>query len=138
MARLIGIMLLFCSCVAIGIYISNKTRSELKLQSKGFEMLTEIKSLLRFNQPSKPALFEKLCKMGYGELLDGDAANGVLREYLERLGTRDLHSELEAANLCIERYSAILADKKAKADGKCKLSVGLGVLFGTFLVVILI
>lgn len=138
MIKSVGLILLFLSSVATGIYIANKKRAELALHNSNFKMLTEIKNTLRFNQSNKSKIYANLRQNGYGDCLDNYKNNAILKGYLDSLGTRDLYSELEAVTQCIEEYSVLLNTVKKDTEEKCKLAIGAGVLIGTFLTVILI
>lgn len=138
MIKSVGLILLFLSSVATGVYIANKKRAELALHKSNFKMLTEIKNTLRFNQSNKSKIYANLRQNGYGDCLDNYKNNAILKGYLDSLGTRDLYSELEAVTQCIEEYSVLLNTVKKDTEEKCKLAIGAGVLIGTFLTVILI
>ena len=138
MIKSVGLILLFLSSVATGIYIANKKRAELALHKSNFKMLTEIKNTLRFNQSNKSKIYANLRQSGYGDCLDNYKDKAILKGYLDSLGTRDLYSELEAVTQCIEEYSVLLNTVKKDTEEKCKLAIGAGVLIGTFLTVILI
>lgn len=138
MIKSVGLILLFLSSVATGVYIANKKRAELALHKSNFKMLTEIKNTLRFNQSNKSKIYANLRQNGYGDCLDNYKNNAILKGYLDSLGTRDLYSELEAVTQCIEEYSVLLNNVKKDTEEKCKLAIGAGVLIGTFLTVILI
>lgn len=137
MLKIIGLIMLFCSCTVMGIYIAITKRKALAVHSENYEMLCELKSILRFNQPNKTELYASLRKLGYGSCLD-NMNDSILRDYFSRLGTRDLKSELEAIEQCIERYRLSLRRMEENTDNVCKLSIGAGVLIGTFLVVMLV
>ncbi len=136
--KTVGLIILFLTSLVTGLYIADKARFELKNSRKVYEMLVEIKSLLRFNQPNKTELYASLRQKGYENTLKPDDMDDILKSYLERLGSRDLNSELEAVEHCIERYSLSLSKKEKDTEDKSKLAIGGGILIGTFLVVIII
>ena len=136
MLKTVGLTLVFISCTAFGIYTANKKRTALKVNQKTLKMLHELKSMLRFNQPSKSDIIGALHRLGYGDCIKTD--DTLIKDYFDRLGTRDLKSELEGVEQCIERYSEFVQECEKATDGGCKLAIGSGVLIGTFIVVMLV
>ncbi len=134
----IGLILLFLSSTVLGIYTARCKRKALNLYRRTNRMLCEIKSILRYNQPNRTELIETLRDMGYGDCLNKLSDNQIISDYFSKLGTRDLQSELDCVDQCIDQYKIIVNEVERNTIEGCKMSVGAGVLVGTFLVVILI
>ncbi len=133
-----GLILIFISSVFLGLYFAFKKRSDLIFNKKTLQMLYELKGLIRFNQPNKSELISLLNRLGYGACLERIKDNTLVDDYMSRLGTRDLKSEIESIEQCIERFEKYVCDLEKDMVGYCKLSIGVGLLSGTFIVVILI
>ena len=88
MIKSVGLILLFLSSVATGVYIANKKRAELALHKSNFKMLTEIKNTLRFNQSNKSKIYANLRQNGYGDCLDNYKNNAILKGYLDYLDNK--------------------------------------------------
>lgn len=146
MFKTLGLILIFISSAAFGIYLAVQKRKKLLIMKKLYSMLCDMKVYLQFNQLNKNELLNRLCDLGYGMCIDALNVpdyfpNGTSKEvynYISRLGTRDLKSELEALDRCADTVKQSVDEFEKSTSDSCKLCVGAGVLIGTFLVVMLI
>ncbi len=138
MLKFIGLLIIFLTSLFTGIYFWDKNRTVLMRYISTQKMLMEIKNMLRFNQPNKIKLYDRLRKSGFGDCLDNYQQNPILKEYLDKFGTHDLNSEIELITQSIEQHQEVLKEIKKDLNDRCKLAIGGSILIGTFLVVMLI
>ena len=159
MIKILGLLVVFLSSTAVGIYTSNKVKNQLKQQQEVINFLVYIKNQIEFfNSPindiytsfdSKDnrvsSLAKNLCNKGWSLKNDDIAALSVTEKtktYLVLFGEKlGKSNKTEQLSHC-EYYLRIINDEyklcEKNAPQKSKMSIVLGIYAGIMLIILFI
>lgn len=147
---------MFCCCTAGGFLIARGYATKSKNMKLVLSMLNDIKRMIRFSRPEISEILDRLEEndsfralsiihkdsnygfFDFSSLRLGQTTEKTLDNYFEKFGTRDYESEMETLNETIDTMMDYTSAAENDRVQKGRLYSCMGLLIGTFAVVILV
>lgn len=148
--------MMFCCCAAGGFLTAQGYAIKSRNMKLILSMLNDIKRMIRFSRPEMSEIIDRLEEndnlrslniihqesdfrfFDFSSLKLGQTTEKTLNNYFEKFGTRDYESEMETLNETIDTMIDYTSAAETDRIQKGRLYSCMGLLVGTFAVVILV